>query len=79
VPAAAARKEKKMNIPKICPRCNDNFIPNNLQPAAYPGAISRADDKTEICSDCGTEEALTQYGTGACEPVSDWPVRNRVI
>ena len=68
-----------MKIPKICPRSNDNFIPTNSQPGEYPGAVSRADDKTEICSDCGTEEAIIQYGRGECEPTSDWPVRNRVI
>ena len=41
----------------ICPSC-DGFIPNNETPGAYPGAISRSDNKTEICSDCGTREAL---------------------
>jgi len=40
-----------------CPRCF-GFIPNNAQPGAYMGALSRADNRTEICSDCGTEEAL---------------------
>lgn len=68
-----------MKVPRICPRCNDNFIPCNEKPGEYPGAISRADNKTEICSDCGTEEALEQYGSGHCAPVADWPVRNRVI
>jgi len=43
-----------------CPRCF-GFIPNNATPGAYPGAISRLDNKTEICSDCGGEEAVLQW------------------
>lgn len=40
-----------------CPTCS-GFIPNNTQIGAYVGAISRRDGKTEICSACGTREAL---------------------
>lgn len=40
-----------------CPTC-DGQIPNNETPGAYMGAISRTDNKTEICSACGTREAL---------------------
>ena len=43
-----------------CPRCG-GFIPNNKTPGAYPGAISRRDGKTEICSTCGTYEALSDW------------------
>jgi hypothetical protein len=43
-----------------CPRCS-HFIPNDMTPGAYPGAISRVDNKTEICSNCGTEEAILQW------------------
>lgn len=38
---------------KLCPICNKPII-------GYP-AISRKDNKTEICSDCGTLEALTIF------------------
>jgi hypothetical protein len=27
----------------------------------YPGAISRKDNVTEICSDCGVEEAVSDW------------------
>jgi hypothetical protein len=37
----------------ICPRCNKSFT-------GYP-AISRRDNTTEICSDCGTLEALNDW------------------
>lgn len=33
-------------------------IPNNETPGAYPGALSRWDNETEICSLCGSAEAL---------------------
>ncbi len=38
---------------KICPRCKQVII-------GYP-AISRADNKTEICSNCGIIEALEVF------------------
>jgi hypothetical protein len=44
----------------ICPSC-DGFIPSNENPGAYPGAISRKDNSTEICSACGTAEALADF------------------
>lgn len=45
---------------KICPVCS-GYIPNNKTPGAYMGAISRRDNKTEICSPCGTMEALADF------------------
>lgn len=41
-----------------CPRCG-GYIPNNDEPGAYPGALSRYDNETEVCSDCGMGEALS--------------------
>lgn len=57
-----------INTSAVCPRCEGN-IPNNILPAAYPGAISRIDNETEICSQCGLEEA-----TFALIPISQWPL-----
>lgn len=37
----------------ICPICKNKII-------GYP-AISRKDNKTEICSQCGTKEALEDF------------------
>lgn len=48
----------------ICPRCKASYIPNNLTPNAYPGALSRLDNKTEICSSCGVEESIEDYLKG---------------
>lgn len=39
---------------KICPRCGKAYH-------GYP-AISRTDNETLICSDCGTREALESIG-----------------
>jgi len=48
-----------MNKP-ICPACG-GYIPNNETPGAYMGALSRRDNKTEICSPCGNREAMEDY------------------
>ncbi len=48
-------EENKNNLKgtKICPRCNHSII-------GYP-ALSRKDNTTEICSNCGTLEALEDF------------------
>lgn len=60
----------KDDYPK-CPRCG-GLIPNNEQPGAYPGALSRVDNKTEVCSECGTLEAIEQFTGGEPMPMSMW-------
>lgn len=47
----------------ICPRCG-HHIPNDEEPGAYPGAISRWDNLTEVCSKCGQDEALIVFNVG---------------
>lgn len=66
-----------VNVPHICPRCKSDWIPNNNQPGEYPGAISRADNTTEICSACGEDEALKDWFDGGCEPVEEWAVERK--
>ena len=46
------RTEKKEKV-KTCPLCKETFT--------GIGAISRKDNKTEICSNCGTKEALEDF------------------
>ena len=47
-----------------CPRCGGP-IPDAAHEGEFPGALSRTDNATEICSSCGTEEAMEQfYGQG---------------
>lgn len=63
------------NYPRLvyhrCPRCGGG-VPNDLTPGAYPGAISRLDNKTEICSECGMMEAIEQEFSGSPLPKSKW-------
>lgn len=40
-----------------CPRCG-HWIPNDLDRGGYPGALSRYDNETYVCSGCGVDEAL---------------------
>lgn len=56
-----------------CPRCLGP-IPNGWTPGAYPGALSRTDNRTEVCSDCGTEEAIEQVFGSGLRPKESWPV-----
>lgn len=43
-----------------CPICNGP-IPNAEYEGQYMGALSRRDNKTEICSSCGVMEAIEDY------------------
>lgn len=43
----------------VCPLCGKAYT-------GYP-AISRTDNETRICPDCGTREALSALGVGADE------------
>lgn len=72
---AGTNFNRGVSVPKTCPRCSTHdWIPNNKTPGAYMGALSRADNKTEICSACGEDEALKDFFEGGCEPVEAWPV-----
>ena len=54
----------------ICPRCQSQPLP-----VGYRGAMSRADNATEVCSECGVDEAMNQFTNGGyTEPVEEWPV-----
>ncbi len=66
-----------------CPRCLGP-IPSIEYAGMFPGAVSRTDNKTEICSNCGTTEALEQghprlskHGKDNVMPQSEWKI-NRV-
>lgn len=46
-------KESRID-PRVCPRCGAVY--------AKPPALSRLDNQTYICPDCGTREALAAMG-----------------
>lgn len=58
-------------VSTVCPRC-EGYIPNNDNPGAYPGAVSRVDNTTEICSACGVEEAIVALVSIEFWPVTQW-------
>ena len=47
----------------ICPRCL-GYIPENSKPGAHQGARSRTDNRTEVCTPCGVEEAAEDEKAG---------------
>lgn len=49
-----------------CPRCSG---PLDRHPA-----LSRADDKTAICSPCGTHEAIQAFKRKTVTPRMEWPI-----
>lgn len=56
-----------------CPRCGGK-IPNNDHPGEYPGALSRVDNVTEICSQCGFLEAAAALLGGTVD-YTGWKVK----
>lgn len=60
---------------KNCPRCG-HYIPNDENPGQYPGALSRTDNKTEVCSPCGEAEALEEYLGPRLMSQEEWTVKN---
>lgn len=70
------KEEASLKEEKVCPRCGNNII-------GYP-AISRYDNETEICSDCGTDEAfenmagyMTNPNTGERVSLDDLKAQRR--
>ena len=58
-----------------CPRCG-GFIPNNKTPGAYPGALSRTDNSTYVCSECGRIEAAEDAGGHGAMPQFYWYIND---
>ena len=47
-------KDERLLQTRICPRCGMTYT--------EPPALSRSDNETLICPDCGTREALESIG-----------------
>ena len=54
--------KEKFTHPAVCPKCGQTY-------SEHP-ALSRQDNKTLICPDCGTREALATLGIEAKEQES---------
>jgi hypothetical protein len=67
-----------------CPRCNvRQYTPYDAEPPVLEGApsfpaVSRTDNKTYICSDCGNDESIMDFCREELQPVATWPVRVKV-
>lgn len=53
-----------------CPRCGQHRM------TRHP-ALSRVDNKTEICSECGTAEAMCVYLGKPLASIRDWSINTR--
>jgi len=76
-----SRIHNKFIASGVCPRC-EGLIPSNEKHGQYMGAVSRltrdADKRSiEVCSDCGSEEALQEHFEGFASPIADWPIMTK--
>ena len=53
------KNELTAHTPRTCPLCGASFT--------EPPALSRTDNMTQICPDCGTREALESIGVDTAE------------
>jgi len=63
----------KTAIDHVCPRCGGD-VPNSEFVGQYPGALSRTDNDTEVCSQCGTDEAIQAFN-GTLIGQDKWPIQ----
>jgi hypothetical protein len=64
----------------VCPRCHVNrympYVPGQVRELDDPAppALSRVDNATHICSQCGDAEAMNDFAGLPLPPKEDWPV-----
>jgi len=59
-------------LDKVCPRCAGDTTNQH-------GALSRTDNETLVCDECGTREALEEHYFGAPVPKVLWQSNTRVF
>jgi hypothetical protein len=62
----------------LCPRCEQNeYLDYGNRPEEgdppFP-ALSRVDNKTYICTPCGTDEAMRDFTGAGPVPLDEWPI-----
>ena len=63
------------DAPRCCPRCGNFAMPDDTDDRdLYPTVISRADNQTKICSDCGDDEDLRERQGLPLQFPDEWPV-----
>lgn len=53
----------------LCPRCERNTIDESAW-----DALSRTDNQTHICNNCGRDEAMEDHFAGFVSPQETWAV-----
>ena len=61
-------------VSKVCKRCGQVARYDDPFHRGF-GAISRTDNKTSICSDCGVAEAMEDFIDGFLTPKEEWPIK----
>ncbi len=51
------KENNRCYVERVCPHCGRSFV--------EPPALSRVDNQTMVCPDCGVREALAAIG---CQP-----------
>ena len=67
-----------MTKSKKCPRCGEYPVYTDGFHRGI-GARSRVDNKTQICSECGVDEAMADFFKEGMTPIKDWPVERNLI
>lgn len=66
----------------LCPRCQINEFTPYGEPRGpndpAPPALSRVDNETYICTQCGTDEAMRDYEGEPPIPPSRWPLDRNI-
>lgn len=57
----------------VCPRCRGD-VPEPGKKGEYSGAISRTDNKTEVCTPCGNHES-EEDKRDKLTPQTEWPMK----
>lgn len=60
-------------VSKTCRRCGQVARYDDPFHRGF-GALSRTDNHSLICSDCGVSEAMEDFLDGSPTPQSEWPV-----
>jgi len=74
----AVARDQKPGV--VCPRCAFNrfmpYVPGQARQPNDPAppALSRADNKTHICSECGTDEAMMDMRGEPLPEPDEWPL-----
>lgn len=67
-----------MTKSKQCPRCGEYPIYTDGFHRGV-GARSRIDNKTQICGDCGIDEAMQDFMGFVLVPVNEWPIERTFV